>query len=232
MPAGPRDGTRFAVYLCPPADSEYYRLGSDLLGYDVRARRVLPLPDDLKAKWQANAGPYGFHLTVVEGFFCAPEALPAIEAEVRACVACLSPAAELSLHQGRVSIWQGGEVLAQVFSASPDLKMLHALLLGRLDRFVSRSPFEDEIARHPERYAAPWQQARMTLLHTPRGLDSYEPHFTLIDPYGGQEAERWRARLDTQLAPWAEQTYRAVTLLVKPGGETHWQVLADISLAD
>ena len=84
MSTDPRTGTRFAVYLCPPAGSEYYRLGSETLGYDVRARREIPLPADILPEWQTQAGPYGFHLTLVEGFYCAPEALPELETELRA----------------------------------------------------------------------------------------------------------------------------------------------------
>ena len=233
MSTDPRTGTRFAVYLCPPANSDYYRLGSQTLGYDVRARQGVPLPADLRPGWQTQAGPYGFHLTLVEGFYCAPEALPELETELRACMASLSPHAELALHGGRVEAWRGGEVLAQVFRPSAGLLMLHAFLLARLARFVTHSPFTDEIQNHPERYASAWERARLKLLHTPRGLDSYEPHYTLADPYGGspEEGEALRARLDALLAPWAEQTYDSVALFVKPEGEAHWQLWADIGVS-
>ena len=232
MPTDPRAGTRFAVYLCPPATSEYYRLGSQTLGYDVRARREVPLPADLRPEWQALAGPYGFHLTLVEGFYCAPESLPEIETELRACMASLSPGADLALHGGRVEAWRGGEVLAQVFRPSPGLLMLHAFLLARLARFVSHSPFADEVLAYPERYASAWERARLKLLHTPRGLDDYEPHYTLADPYGGgpAEAEALRARLDALMTPWAEQSYDAVALFVKPEGEARWQLWADVGV--
>lgn len=230
MSTDPRTGTRFAVYLCPPAGSEYYRLGSETLGYDVRARREVPLPADLRPGWQTQAGPYGFHLTLVEGFYCAAEALLELETELRACMASLSPNANLALHGGQVEAWRGGQVLAQVFRPSPGLLMLHAFLLARLARFVTHSPFADEIQAHPERYASAWERARLELLHTPRGLDSYEPHFTLVDPYGGTpvQAEALRARLDDLLAPWAEQSYGSVALFVKPEGEARWQLRADV----
>ena len=233
MPTDPRAGTRFAVYLCPPAGSEYYRLGSQTLGYDVRARRELPLPTDIRPEWQTQAGPYGFHLTLVEGFSCAAESLPDIETELRACMASLSPDLKLALHGGQTLAWRGGQVLAQVFRPSSGLLMLHAFLLARLARFVTHSPFADEVQAHPERYASAWERARLKLLHTPRGLDTFEPHFTLVDPHGGppDEAEALRARLDDLLAPWAEQSYDAVALFVKPEGEARWQLWADIGVS-
>ena len=38
---------KFAVYYVPQADDPFYRLGSQLLGYDIRARAEVPLPSDL-----------------------------------------------------------------------------------------------------------------------------------------------------------------------------------------
>lgn len=234
MPTDPRSGTRFAVYLCPPAESEYYRLGSEVLGYDVRARTDLPLPEDVQPDWQTGGGPYGFHLTLLEGFSCAPESLPEIEAELRACVACLSPTADLALHDGEVvrATTHGDRGIGQIFRPSPDLLMFHAFLLGRLSRFVTHSPFFDRLAVNPDRYPEPYQQARLRLVSTPRGLDTFEPHYTLVDPFGGseEEGEALRQRLDTLMAPWREQHYDSVALFVKPEGELRWQVWADVAM--
>ncbi|ULH16571.1 hypothetical protein MF271_08355 [Deinococcus sp. KNUC1210] len=227
----PRQGTRFAVYLCPEADSPYYQLGSTLLGYDVRAQRQTELPAWIDPAWQTAAAPYGLHLTLVEGFSCDAADLPAIEEEVRGCMACLSPHADLHLSGGQVEAWNGGAVLAHVFTPSPHLLMLHAFLLARLSRFVTHSPFEDELAEHPERYQTPWEQARMRLLRTPRGLDSFQPHFTLVQPYTGPDPEGLRSRLQGLVAGYGEQRYHSVSLFVKPGGEERWQLRAEIGRA-
>ncbi|MGI8747171.1 MAG: hypothetical protein ACR2J4_02300 [Deinococcus sp.] len=227
----PRSGTRFAVYLCPPGEGDYYRLGSELLGYDVRARRELPLPDFIRPGWQIGAAPYGLHLTLVEGFYCDPASIGAIEAELRALVACLSPSLQLELSGGRVEVWEQGEVvIAHRFDPSPHLLMLHALLLGRLAPFATHSPFQDEQAEHPERYRQPWEAARLRLLGTPRGLDSFEPHFTLVQPYGGPDAEGLRSRLAALLDPFSQQEYRSVALFVKPEGEARWQLQAEVGI--
>ncbi|WP_102127629.1 hypothetical protein [Deinococcus planocerae] len=222
----PRSGTRFAVYLCPPADSPYERLGSDLLGFDVRAGREVPLPDFLRPEDQADAGPYGLHLTVVEGFFTDPALWPEIEAEVRACVACLSPDAALTLTGGRVEAWDDGTTWVHRFDANLPLVVLHTLLLARLARFVTASPFERQVA--VGKYNRPFEQARMRLLHTPRGLDSWRPHFTLVQPYGGGDPAGLRERLEALTAPHHAQTYRSVSLFEKREGEERWRVRADV----
>ena len=229
--ADPRQGTRFAVYLCPEAGSAYYELGSTLLGYDVRARQETALPEWIDPAWQTAASPYGLHLTLVEGFYCDAASLPAIEAELRACLVCLSPRADLHLSGGHMDAWNGGAVLAHVFTPSPHLLMLHAFLLARLAGFVTHSPFEDELAQHPERYRTPWERARLELLRTPRGLDSFQPHFTLIQPYSGPDAEQLRARLETLVAPYSVQSFQRVALFVKPEGQARWQLQADVPLS-
>ncbi len=233
MPDGPpADSTRFAVYVCPPAQDPFYQWGSNLLGYDVRARRALPLPDFLQPEWQREAGPYGFHLTLVEGFYTDAAQLDAIEAETRACCACLSPQADLRLTHGRLEVWRG-EVMVWRLDASPDLRVLHTLLSARLAPFVTHSPFDDEVRDHPGRYAQPYERARLRLLRTPRGLDSWEPHFTLVQPFGGAEAQAADVaeRLRAGAAPYPALVVPSVALFVQPAGEARWQVRRNIPLA-
>ncbi|ABF46504.1 hypothetical protein [Deinococcus geothermalis] len=225
----PRQGTRFGVYLCPPAGDPYYALGSKLLGFDVRAGRAVALPDFLRPEWQADAGPYGLHLTVVEGFYTNPAWWPEIEAEVRACLACLLPDTVLTLTAGRVEAWDNGETWVHRLNANEPLLVLHTLLLARLARFVTASPFEAPVVAG--KYAQPFEQARLRLLHTPRGLDSWKPHFTLVQPYGGADPEGLRACLTALTSPHHVQTYRSVALFEKREGEVRWRVRADFSLA-
>ncbi|MEF2279768.1 hypothetical protein V3W47_15850 [Deinococcus sp. YIM 134068] len=222
----PRTATRFAVYLCPPGDSPYYRAGSELLGYDVREGRELPLPSFLRPEDQTDAGPYGLHLTLVEGFTTDPAWWPEIEAEVRACVACLSPGAVLTLTGGRVEAWDDGTTWVHRFDANTPLTVLHTLLLARLARFVTASPFDGK----EDEYGRPFERARMALLRTPRGLDSWQPHFTLVQPYGGDDASGLRERLERLTAAHHTQTYRSVSLFERREGETRWRVRAEVPL--
>jgi XTP/dITP diphosphohydrolase len=216
------------VYLCPPAVSDLYRVGSGLLGYDVRAGQTVPMPEFMRSEWQTDARPYGFHLTVTEAFSTDPANWPQIEAEVRACVACLTPGAFLGLSGGRVEAWEDGKVWVLRLNASPALTVLHTLLSARLAPYVSASPFDWEVREG--KYARPHEQARMQLLHTPRGLDSWQPHFTLAQPYSGHDPERMRHELEARLAPFHSQSYAGVTLFERRAGETRWRVRADIPL--
>lgn len=230
MPDAP-DGLRFAVYLCPPATDPFYQLGSAVLGHDVRAGRTLPLPAFIRPEWQREAGPYGFHLTLVEAFSTLPERWAALEAELAACYACLSPQANLHLTGGRLERWQG-QVLAWRLEASPDLKLFQTLLAARLAPFAVHSPFDDEVAEHPQRYAAPHERACLRLFGTPRVLDRWQPHFTLVQPFQGDEVEarELMAELDRAFSPYREQAVTSLALFRKEAGQERWQVARDFPL--
>ncbi|GAA4016496.1 hypothetical protein GCM10022631_31050 [Deinococcus rubellus] len=223
-----RASARFAVYFVPPTGSAHYQLGSGLLGYDLRARQASPLPDFLRPEWQTSASPYGFHLTVVEGFYTDPERLGDIEREMRSCLACLAPGADVGLSGGHIEAWDDGETWVQRFTPSPALLVLHTLLLSRLSEFATASPFAGEVAEG--KYNRPFEQARMRLLQTPRGLDTFQPHFTLVQPYGGFQAEELQVRLEALMCPHPALRIAALALCLKPPGETHWQILREVPL--
>jgi hypothetical protein len=64
------EGSRYAIYFVPAADSALYRFGSSILGYDCYTGRMLTHPDELERDarvWRSMVdGPrrYGFHATL------------------------------------------------------------------------------------------------------------------------------------------------------------------------
>lgn len=61
---------RYAIYFVPSADSELYRFGADLIGYDAYSGQPLPFADGIEEEiegWQqftADPRKYGFHATL------------------------------------------------------------------------------------------------------------------------------------------------------------------------
>jgi len=89
-------------------------------------------------------------------------------------------------------------------------------------------------AHRPRLVPGRWQRQRLALLRTPRGLDTFEPHYTLVDPCLGsaQEREALGQRLSRDFAAFlgTPMPVESVSLFVKPDGEERWQVWADIPL--
>lgn len=220
---------RFAVYLVPAAEDAFYQLGSSALGYDVRAGRQAPRLPEIQPEWTAKAGQYGFHLTVTEAFECDPQRFPDIEAEIAAICACFAPHARLALSGGRMEIWDEGTVIVRRFDPSAALLVLHTLLTARLARFVVGSSFARKVAQDPSQYAQDFERARLKLFHTPRGLDTWTPHFTLVEPYSGKAVEALAEQLDARFEPYPTVELDGVTLL-RQDGDAPFRVVRDFAV--
>ncbi len=183
----------FALYYVPPAESEFYRLGSALLGYDVRAgRRLEPAPTLLETlrpipdAWVKKARGFGFHLTVTEAMTYALERLSKIEAEVDAILRSFDPQSEMVLRLEGLRRWRGEQVWVLKYVPSRALHVLHAVLAARLSLLGQSSMFFGEIEEHPELYSAPFERQQLETFLSPRALDSWHAHFTLLNPHPSQ----------------------------------------------
>ena len=71
-------GPRYAIYFVPAADSNFYRYGSSILGYDCYTGKTLDFPEgsgDQAVNWsQITAQPrrYGFHASMKAPFHLSP----------------------------------------------------------------------------------------------------------------------------------------------------------------
>lgn len=74
----PDERARYAIYFVPAADSDLYRLGSSILGYDCYTGEELPPPPELRDDaefWRtltAEPRRYGFHATLKAPFRLGP----------------------------------------------------------------------------------------------------------------------------------------------------------------
>ena len=138
---------KFAVYFVPPAGSDFYQRGSELLGYDVRAGQLLPDANPTRQRlpefdpaWVAQPQTYGFHVTVGYSLYFDWTALPDIEREMDTVMGCfhadtpliLTPAAE------RVAFWHDSIVVLP-HDPNPAMLMLHTMLIARINPYGSGS---------------------------------------------------------------------------------------------
>ena len=74
----PDESARYAIYFVPAADSEFYRLGSSILGYDCNTGEELSPPAELRDDpefWRTltrEPRRYGFHATLKAPFRLCP----------------------------------------------------------------------------------------------------------------------------------------------------------------
>ena len=198
---------KFAVYYLPQADDPFYRLGTQILGYDVRTRTEVSLPSDLRESlgqfdmaWTTISRPYGFHLTIGDAIDCHWATIPLIERELAELFACFDPAHPFLLqqrHERPVGIWGelGRHSLVLLYEPNQYLRMLHTLIVARINPLGTGSAYLESYLAQPDQQMPSHERQQMRLFYSRVVLGNWYPHFTLLNPYTGAEASLLASRL-------------------------------------
>lgn len=168
----------FALYFIPPEDSELYRFGTEVLGYDIRKKQSAVSP------WQEYTGDareFGFHLTICDVlYFFSNAQTKSAAAEIEFLAKSFKPF-EISGFRLDAGFPDENSLALRVDDPSGRLEALHYEMVRRVYRRAAASnyslglaPFkrDNEIERARmmiERYKAPYIMSR------------YTPHFTLLN---------------------------------------------------
>jgi hypothetical protein len=188
---------RLAVYIIPPPDSDLYRLGSAILGYDVFAERDLSRPEALQPllpdldDWVGGAPNYGYHATIGDALIYADEEIPEIEAAVAQIAAETAP---VQLANGRIhrTFREYPQVLVGTFD-SPDraLQRLEDRVVTTINVRHTASPhFAKEVGNYSD-----LQRENFERYGSPNVRSLFDLHFTLAVRL--PDAEAWHLLADT-----------------------------------
>lgn len=232
--------SRFAVYYVPPADSELYRLGTGILGYDVRAgervERGWWVDDDLGGwdeEWVKWARPYGFHCTLGDAINFQAHELPAIEWELEELWDCLDPTNSLTLWQREeepVRIPEGGEGPVTLrYVPNQSLIAFATMVVARINVLGSGSGYLKRLEEDPDQFEdRPHRARRIQKFYSPTILDDWRPHFTLLNPYRGPNPEGVSERLASTFAHFQEIELRSVCLMVQDHPQEDWRIHCEL----
>jgi hypothetical protein len=224
---------KFAVYFVPSPDSSFYEFGSQILGYDLRARRSVAISSGLEKEvgkiednWVQDARPYGFHLTICDALDCDFATIPAVESRLLELLPCFDPGTEFKLRRRNeqpVGIWgnAGAHPIVLRYDPNLSLAMLHSLLVGCINPLGQGTGYLREYltgAREFDQSRA--QKVRLFSSHTI--LDNWTPHFTLLNPYSGPNAEALASVLGRLTKEYQEFTVDSVCLLVQEHDAANW----------
>jgi hypothetical protein len=106
---------KFAVYFVPKSEESFYKFGSQILGYDLRARRSIQISSSLEQEigkiedtWVKDARPYGFHVTICDALDCDFATIAAVESRLLEWLGCFDPGTSFKLsrrNEEPVAIW-------------------------------------------------------------------------------------------------------------------------------
>ncbi len=230
---------KFAVYYVPRGEDEFYRLATEILGYDVRARKPVQMSENLKNRflslggfvegWVRDAHPYGFHLTISDAIDFNFGDIMSIEKEIDDIMNCFSPDNPFTLQSLKndfVTFWrvQNGDAVVLRYDPNDYLKVLHTLVVARVHTLGVGSGYLQRYLKDPSQYEErPYRAHRILKFYSPTVLDSYSPHFTLLNPYTGENKEL-SCLFSEMFGKFSEIRIDSICLLLQMSKDENWQI--------
>jgi hypothetical protein len=229
---------KFAVYYITPSDSSHYRHGSNILGYDVRAGKLLPKDNQTRAllpefnqEWIQKPQTYGFHVTTGYSLYFDKSDLPHIEAEIESVCRCFGNVEfTLTPQDERVVFWRDSIVVLPYFP-NINMAMLHTMLIARINPFGTASNISQHYTEKLSDERNPTLAHRVEKYYTPYMLDGWNPHFTLMMPYTGTNPSAMKNALQNLFDDSPIQV-ESICLMYRDDHETHYRLYREYHLED
>lgn len=220
------DLSAFAVFFVPSEDSDLYKFGSAVIGYDVRSRQ------QVDSQWQAYVGQaaqFGIHLTICDALYFRnnAEVVSAI-AEVIYLAKEFS-AFELRHLRLKHDYPRKDQVAISIVDASDELHSLHSELVHRLYRRAVASDYTLKHASIDQGIAGNGLHM-MNRYHAPFILNRFQPHFTLFSNCGSEDWKRCKKDLDTLFTPRVSRcnvTVDRLAIMGRSAQDGKWSILGD-----
>lgn len=229
---------KFSVYYVPLENEDLYKLGSAIVGYDVRARKPVTMGGDLQTQlpepidplWVTDARPFGFHLTIGDAIDFDFQRIEAIENEIEDILHCFDPTHGFELTArstdfvllGSGTPHWGPKLCVLRYDANDYLKTFESLIVARVNPLGSGSGYLTELGADPSKYGTAHHKANRTKkFYSYSVLDSYNPHFTLLNPYHGTRHDEMRDALAAIFRRFNRLSVSTICLLTQnePGGD-------------
>src|SRR3989344_1742311 len=182
---------KFGIYYIPK-EGKFYNLGSKLVGYDIRNEKLTTPLDNFKDAWNENAREYGFHLTLTDAVYINEDKLKEIENTLSMTLELFSKANKylLEVENKPVTFWKkGGDQAALKFKLNSSVMMLHCVLASLLQTKGNGSSYSDITSKNTREFTLDMNR-KIKRFWSPYVLDEFRPHFTLINPYNGQDYKK------------------------------------------
>ena len=225
---------RFAVYYVPPSRSPFYRLGTSLVRYDVRAKSMMHSDNPIRAQipqfredYVAKPQKHGLHSTVVGPYEFDMQHLTEIEATIADILSCFDPTSQFTLRTSRdfITFWgKQHDIVVLRYDPNAALIALHTMLLTGLVRFATGSAYypqyKDDAAHFTQ---TEWQRIRH--FYHPNVLDGYYPHFTLLAPYTDNRYRKEVERvLRSLFGKFTTHKLESICLMVQDDSSKNWYI--------
>lgn len=225
----------FALYYVPPLDHPLYQPGSELLGYDLRRRTMLPETNSARdhfptftPAWVRDSQQYGFHMTIGHAIHFEAARLPEIDAEMESILDLFDPTKPFLITPCTGDLYLAlatGWACLLRYDPNQALMMLHALVVARLAPLgIGIPPPTTPAAQDKSPFTRPQDGHRLAQYFYRPILDDFYPHFTLFNPLPETDIDAVRAGVMASVPTPEPFEMQSVCLLVRPDGDTHYHI--------
>lgn len=224
--------TRFAIYFIPDRGA-LYDAGSRLLGYDIRDGKPVVTYDFIEPAWSEMVAPYGFHLTITDTIDIEDDLLPELRRLTETLVRCFKHENRYEITFQGISFWSSRHLVA-AFSPSPELQLLHNVLVASLAPLGSGSEYTLQFSRgelsFPPTSAGP---AKIQRFYSPYIFEDFRPHFTCLHSsteISKEHRSSLQARVIDVLPIPPVMAIHKIALVIRQAHESHYQIDSEFQL--
>lgn len=219
---------QLAIYFVPPAETNMYKIGSEILGYDIRNQKETPTQ---WGHYVGGAGRFGFHLTVCDAlyFLSKPEIEWCIE-EVK-FLAKKFHAFTLSDLQVKKPFPNKRSISIAAKDTSGSLEVLHHELVHRVYRRAIGSNYTFKTARTDRDDDSQRVDLMNKYYNAPYILKKFCPHLTLLTNVD-DSFDALADEFDLMLEGKVETTIQVekLAILTKGANNDFWTIREEIPL--
>ncbi len=225
----------FGLYYIP-SNTEIYKLGSKILGYDVVAGEQVVCPIEIDKAWVTESSKYGLHMTVTDAVTIDENNLELVEKRIRDVLGCFSESLDYSLSLDEIGFWpKDNTQLAIRLNPNENVKKLHNVLVGTIQTLGTGSLYTKNLASQISsgklRYL-PDQVEKIRVFHAPYIFEHFKPHFTLLNPFLGSDEERINVEsyIKNSFGKTTHFTINKLTMVIKEKEEDYFRIYKTFDL--
>jgi hypothetical protein len=218
-----------AVYIIPQQTDALYKLGSEILGYDIRKRQEVECERfDKLCPYVGSAREFGFHLTLADALlFATQSAVDRIEAELRMLTKEFSAFALSGFHVVD-GIDERGDIVLGCEDKSGTLEAMHHEMVSRVYRTAISSHYLSGASRDHSTIEDKRDNLMMQRYGAPFILNRFRPHFTLFsrppqDPSTRSEVVRTLKSVMSKIGSDHLEIHE-LALVTRSAQDPHWRI--------
>jgi len=152
-----------------------------------------------------------------------------VEQEVANLLRCFNPNQPFLLQRKDdypIGIWgeERSKSFVLLYEPNTSFLMLHTLLVARITPLGTGSDFLRRYLTHSQRELQPHQVQQIRLFSSPTVFENWYPHFTLLNPYPGEESMAIASRLAQHFQSYRQITVQSICLLIQENDAANWQI--------